>query len=192
MAIRVFGLLMAMVSARIYIGCKQFPRHTDNQLGEIAQVQLVFSFLYALLLKLETGKDNSSEWEDEAYDIMMVFVNFLGLAAAVLRPALEYVFRVNGNEEEVNDYGDAAEYFGEDEVNDEEDTAEAQEYSGEEDMAEAHEYSGVNVKEYLQETRPGDHEPIQVVGDVELGNLGGRCLPGEENESQRGEPDCWS
>ena len=64
MAIRLFGLLMALVSARIYSGCKQFPKRSDNRLGEIAQVQLIFNFLYALLLKLETDEHNSTEWDN--------------------------------------------------------------------------------------------------------------------------------
>ena len=60
MAIRLFGLLMALASARMYSGCKQFPTRKDNRLGEIAQVQLIFCFLYALLLKLDADASNST------------------------------------------------------------------------------------------------------------------------------------
>ena len=36
----VFALIVAMGSARIYIGCKQFPKPSVNRLGEVAQVQV--------------------------------------------------------------------------------------------------------------------------------------------------------
>ena len=75
MANRLFGLLMALASARLYSGCKQFHKGSDNRLGEIAQIQLVFSFLYALLLKLDTGADNSTSYDSYIFDNLMAFVS---------------------------------------------------------------------------------------------------------------------
>ena len=113
MVIRLFGLLMALVSARIYTGCKQFPKRSDNRLGEIAQVQLIFNFLYALLLKLETDKHNSTGWDNFIFDILMVLVNFSGLAIALLRPALEHLFgRSDGPVDDVEAMADEQGYSG--------------------------------------------------------------------------------
>ena len=123
MAIRLFGLLMALVSARIYSGCKQFPKRSDNRLGEIAQVQLIFNFLYALLLKLETDEHNSTEWDNYIFDILMVLVNFSGFAIALLRPTLEQLLgRTDGQVDDV------------------------------EAIAEEHGYSDDSVKSFLHET----------------------------------------
>ena len=91
MANRLFGLLMALASARLYSGCKQFPARSDNRLGEIAQIQLVFSFLYALLLKLDTGADNSTSYDSYIFDNLMVFVSLSGIGIALFQPAIVHL-----------------------------------------------------------------------------------------------------
>ena len=110
MAIRLFGLLMALASARMYTACKQFPTASDNQLGEIAQVQLIFSFLYALLLKLDNGADNStgysSEFDNYLLDNLMVVVSFAGVGLALMQPVLGRLLERCGGQGDVEGIDD--------------------------------------------------------------------------------------
>ena len=75
---------MALASTRLYVGCKQFPTVSDNRLGELAQVQLIFCFLYALLLKLDADASNSTGWDNYIYDNLMVVVIFSAVVFALI------------------------------------------------------------------------------------------------------------
>ena len=86
---------------------------SDNRLGEIAQVQLVFGFLYALLLKLDNGADNStgysSEYDNYVLDTLMVVVSFAGVGFALIQPVLGHLLGRCGGQGDVEGIGDDVE-----------------------------------------------------------------------------------
>ena len=93
----------------MYSGCKQFPTRKDNRLGEIAQVQLIFCFLYALLLKLDADASNSTGWDNYIYDNLMVLVSFSGVGLALIQPVLGRLLGRCGGQDDVEGI---AEYSG--------------------------------------------------------------------------------
>ena len=43
---------MALASAKLYGACRPFPSDSDDQLAELSQWQLSFTFLAALMIKV--------------------------------------------------------------------------------------------------------------------------------------------
>ena len=171
MANRLFGLLMALASARLYSGCKQFPARSDNRLGEIAQIQLVFTFLYALLLKLDTGADNHSSYDNDIFDNLMAFVSLSGIGIALFQPAIVHlVVRCGGK----GDQAGIAEYSGSGDM--------------QEVLQETVAAAGKPNQLDLNDVAAGA-EPNQVDDDIEMGSSVQEARPeAREAEGQSGRP----
>ena len=124
-------------------------------MGEIAQIQLVFNFLFALLIKLEIDKHNPSGWDEFIFDILMVAVNFAGLALALIRPLLEQLVPRSDDQmdEDVDVDKDA-------------------------DEAEAPKFSLRNADVFLHDMFP-HVEPTPDAGDLEHGEC---CWPKEKEK----------
>ena len=86
----IFGLSMAMGSQRLYVGCKQMPDPSDNRLGELAQWQLVFIFLAALLLQMDLSS-NVTNYDDVIFDSILVTLLFIGPAISFFEPVMPMI-----------------------------------------------------------------------------------------------------
>ena len=86
----VFGLLMSMASQRLYIGCKQFPDPSDNRLGELAQWQLVFTFLAALMIKVDVTS-NISSYDKIIFEYLLLAILFFAPTINFFDPVMKYI-----------------------------------------------------------------------------------------------------
>ena len=80
-----FALIMSLGSQRLYVGCKQFPDPSDNRLGELAQWQLVFIFLAALMLQMNLSS-NVTHYDEVIFDHTLTTILFIGPAISFLEP----------------------------------------------------------------------------------------------------------
>ena len=86
----VFGLLVSMASQRLYIGCKQFPDPSDNRLGELAQWQLVFTFLAALMIKVDVTS-NISSYDKIIFEYLLLAILFFAPTISFFDPVMKYI-----------------------------------------------------------------------------------------------------
>jgi hypothetical protein len=84
------ALLMALASLRLYVGLRQYPNATDNKLAEIAQWQLIFTFLAALLIKIDVSS-NITEYDGYLFDYLLIAIIFAGPAISFLSPVMPYL-----------------------------------------------------------------------------------------------------
>ena len=96
-----FALIMAMGSQRLYVGCKQFPDPSDNRLGELAQWQLVFIFLAALMLQMNLSS-NVTHYDEVIFDYTITTILFIGPAISFLEPLMPMICGKKAKLAEVN------------------------------------------------------------------------------------------
>ena len=80
-----FALITSLASMRLYSGAQQFPDPSDNRLGELAQWQLVFIFLAALMLQMNLSS-NVTHYDEVIFDHTLTTILFIGPAISFLEP----------------------------------------------------------------------------------------------------------
>ena len=86
-----FALIMSLGSARLYVGCEQFPDPSDNRLGELAQWQLVFIFLAALMLQMDLSS-NVTHYDEVIFDHIITAILFIGPAISFFEPLMPMIW----------------------------------------------------------------------------------------------------
>ena len=79
-----------MGSQRLYSGFKQFPDSSDDRLAELAQWQLVFTFLAALMIKVDVTT-NMTTYDKAIFENLLVAILFFGPAVSFLDPVMKVI-----------------------------------------------------------------------------------------------------
>lgn len=82
----IFATIVSYLSTLLYLGCQQFPDPSVNRLGVMAQVQLFFTFLSALMVKMDIS--TMSNYDAAIFDNMLVALLFICPAMLLLDPII--------------------------------------------------------------------------------------------------------
>jgi len=92
----IFATIIAYLSTLLYLGCQQFPDPSVNRLGVMAQVQLFFTFLSALMVKMDIS--TMSNYDAAIFDNMLIALLFICPAMLLLDP----IVRIFSREKELD------------------------------------------------------------------------------------------
>ena len=97
------GLLIAMLSHRIYSGVEPFIEDDDDILAEVAQTQLVLVFFANLLLYVGHHSENEASYATDLFGGVLVLVMSAGAMVAIY-----YILVDTFGEDKVKKYVDEA------------------------------------------------------------------------------------
>ena len=87
------GLLLAIISHRVYSAFEPYIEDDDDTLSEVAQTQLVFTFFGALLLYIEANTEGERGYANDIFAGALALVMFSGVLCACYYVLLDAVGR---------------------------------------------------------------------------------------------------